>query len=160
MLLNSHNLYSVITILRHTRQHVLPELIIGTNFLLIRTHTNMAFINQKGRFFRLKFPVFKFIWDLWIPYLGTKDLCFRILNYPTYPSRNTLARTAIPLNQQLEQVTMTQKLFGQRYFPNTIRFLFQLIFFILLPIVERTDQINSCGVGGPFPEYPTFCRFM
>ena len=68
MLLDSHDLDAVVTVLDDARQYILLELSIGTYLLGILTHTDMALIDQKRSSLCLESLLLPFV-RLRIPYL-------------------------------------------------------------------------------------------
>ena len=69
MLLNSHNLDAVVAILDDSWQHILTEFCIGTHFLGILRHTDMALVDEKRVDISLEFLFLPLIWGLRIPHL-------------------------------------------------------------------------------------------
>ena len=98
MFLNSHNLNGIISFLRNTGQHHTTEFVVTANFLFIRSHTDMTFINQQWRDIRLKPFMLEHIRFLRIPYLRAENFGIFILNDTPYPCRNTFPAASFPLD--------------------------------------------------------------
>ena len=93
-----------------------------------------------------------------IPYLRAENFGIFILNDTPYPCRNTFPAASFPLDQEFEQVFMTQQTFSKRNLPNAIAQPLQLIPIVLLPFVESPNHIYSSSIGCPLTKNPsTLC---
>ena len=161
MLLNSHHLNAIITILDDTRQHILTELIVCAHLLRILSHAYMALVDKQRTFLWFEVLLFEIIFLSGVPYLSRKDVRLFVLHNATTPSRNTLTLATVPLYLHLVKLTMLQVAFAQLQFPvtstlNTLTF--KLL--ILLPIIKITNQINLRSIRGPLTEHPSTQQFM
>ena len=138
MLLDGHDLDGVVAILGDAGQHLLAKLAVGAHLLLARAHSDVALVDHQRVRAGLELLDSEFIGFLGVPNLGAEDLGLLVLHHTAYPGRDALARAAVPLHQELEQVAMMQTVGGENAFPHAIGLLLQLILGVFLPVVERT----------------------
>jgi len=106
MLLDSHHLHAVITILHDAWKHMILKLGIGTHFLCILRHAYMAFIDEQrilGWTERLHLPLVSLFR---CPHLCREDLCPIVLHDTCSPCRDALALSPIPFHMHLKQISM------------------------------------------------------
>ena len=101
MLLNGHNLNTVIAFLCYAWKCFFAEFIVCAYFFLRLRHSDMTFINQQRIRSRLKCLFLKFIWFFRCPNLRTEYLGLFVLHYPCSPCRNAFTLSAIPIHIQL-----------------------------------------------------------
>ena len=160
MLLDSHNLNAVVTILDDTWQHILLKLSVSTNLLCILRHTDMAFIDKQRCHIWSEGFLLPFIWFR-IPYLCRENLGLVVLYYALCPCRNTLTFSTFPVNFHLEEIAMFHGFLRKLEFPVAgILYSFGTILFVFLPVVEVTYQIDVCSIRSPLTEHPSTGCFM
>ena len=98
MLLNSHNLDTVISILYDAWKNLFLKLSVTADFFLLLRHTDMTFINQQWISGGLESFLFHLIRFLRRPYLCAEDFGLFILNNPICPCRNTFAAATVPMH--------------------------------------------------------------
>ena len=69
MLLNGHNLNTIVSVLLDSRQYILTELIVCSYLFGILRHSDMALVDEKRRLVGLKLGLLPFI------RLGVPNLC-------------------------------------------------------------------------------------
>ena len=106
MFLNSHNLNGIISFLRNTGQHHTTEFVVTANFLFIRSHTDMTFINHQRISLCTEHLLSEPVRILRFPDLCTEYLCLLILYHTVGPCRYAFSFTAIPTDFQFIQITM------------------------------------------------------
>ena len=106
MLLDSHNLNAVITVLDDSWKHLVLELCVCAYLLLILSHTNMALIDKQRVFLWLEGSLLPDIVLFWRPYLSRENLCILILNNSANICWNALTFSTFPFHLQLEEVAM------------------------------------------------------
>ena len=155
MLLNSHNLDTVVTVGCNTWQYVFAEFVISTNLFGILCHTYVAFVNHQRTYVGVEYFLLEFIRFCRIPYLCAEYLGLIILHYTSSPCRNSLTFATIPAYQHLVKVTMMQRIFRKTNFPviGTSQ-TFQFIACCRFPVRKITDKINFLSIRCPFTEYP------
>ena len=95
MLLQGHNLQSIVTKPVHTRENHCAEVIETCNLLLLGTHAYVALIDERGGALA-SLAMFPFV-RCDIPYLCTENFRIRILDYPGSISGKTFRTTPGPL---------------------------------------------------------------
>ena len=160
MLLDSHDLNTVITGFGYTGKYLFTKLIISTNLLFLLGHADMTFVNQQriSRRFKCFFLKLKRLFR--IPNLCTEDLCVFILNHSRSPSRNTFSLSAFPIYNQFIKITVLNGICRQIDFPIAIFQTFQAILLFFFPIIKCTNHINMGCIGCPFAESPSFICTM
>lgn len=157
MLLNGHNLNTVVSVFRDTRKHVLTELVVRTHLFRILCHTDVTLVNHQRRHIRRKALFLELVRFLRIPYLCTENLGLLILHHASSPRRNTFTASAFPIHFQFVQVAMLQGFFRKIDFPVTcLAHPFQAERRFLLPAVEVAYQIDFRRIRCPFTECPSF----
>jgi hypothetical protein len=154
VLLNSHNLNTVVSVFDDTRQDVLTKFVVCTYLLCILSHTDMAFVDEQRVGMRSDF-IFKCIRVCRIPNLCREYLGTFVLHYSVGPCRNTFAAASRPVHHELIEVEMVQCVLLQREFPHAIANAGELIVDMLFPVVERADEEDLRSVGCPFAENPS-----
>ena len=160
MLLNSHDLDAIITIVHYAWQNGTPELIVSRYFFFGTGHSDVAFVNEQGFCIGHKFIHLELEGIFRIPNLSTEYFRMLVLNNSACPCRDALTRAAFPFHYQFVKLQVLHCRFGQLNFPNTIFKLSELIFFVFLPVVEITNQKNSRGIGCPLSENPAIGSMM
>src|SRR5574344_1065783 len=97
MFLDSHYLYTVISVFNNSWKDVFTKFVVGPDFLGILCHTYMAFVYKQRVGMRNKF-MFECIGFIGKPYLCRKYFGVLILNDSCCPSWNALSASAIPMN--------------------------------------------------------------
>src|SRR5699024_1955507 len=105
MLLNSHNLNTIISGFRYTRQYFLTELIISAYPFFFLSHTDMTFINHQRISLCTEHLLSKPVRILRLPNLCAEYLCLIILYHTVSPCWYTFSFTAIPTDFQFIQIT-------------------------------------------------------
>ena len=160
MLLDSHNLNAVVTILDDTWQHILLKFCVSANLLCILCHTDMAFIDEQRCHIWSEGFLLPFIWFR-IPNLSRENLGLVVLYYALCPCRNTLTFTTFPMNFHLEEIAMFHGFLRNFEFPVAgILYSFGTILFGFLPVVEITYQIDVCSIRCPLTEHPSTGSLM
>ena len=155
MLLNSHYLYAVISLLDDAWKDVLTEFSISAYFLGILSHTNVALVDKKRCSIWLKGLFLPLIFLFRSPYLSREYLCLIILYHTTNPCRNTFTLTTRPLYKHLVKVTMFQSRLRKFYLPVlSILILLEGILRGFLPVVEIADEEDFCCIRCPLTENP------
>ena len=155
MLLNSHYLYAVISLLDDAWKDFLAEFCICTNLLGILCHTDVALIDEKRCSIRLEGLFLPLILLFRCPHLSREYLCLIILYHTTHPCRNTLSLTARPLYKHLVEVTMLKGCLREFYLPIlSVLTLLEGILGGFLPLVEITDKVDFCSIRSPLTENP------
>ena len=112
MLLDSHHLNTVVSVFNNSRQHILCELLICTNFLSILSHTHVAFIYEQRTLIGLESLLLELVRFLGSPHLSRENLCGVILNHAATPCRYSLPFSTIPFHLHLIKVAMLHSLGG------------------------------------------------
>ena len=160
MLLNSHDLDTVVTILDDTWQNIFLKLCIGTNFFSILAHTDVAFVNQQRSRLWLESFFLPYVWFR-IPNLCRENLGLFILYHSSCPSRNALAFSTSPVNFHLEKITMLQRFLRELEFPVSCTLnTFSTILWRLFPVIEITNQIDISSIRSPLTEHPSAVSLM
>ena len=155
VLLNGHYLNGVVAVLLDTGQHVLREFLVGTDFLGILSHTHVALVNQQRRLVGLKGLFLPLVGLFGVPHLRREDLRLVVLYDATAPGGNTLAFSPIPLHLHLIKLTVFEGFFREFQLPVAGSFnALALVFLVLLPVVEVTNEVDFCGVRCPLAEHP------
>ena len=155
MLLNSHYLYAVISLLYNTWKDVFFEFGISTHFLCILCHTNVALIDKERCRIRLEGLFLPLIFFFRCPHLCREYLCLIILYHTTNPCRNTLSLTTRPLYEHLVEITMFQSCLWKFYLPIlSVLTLLKSILRCFLPFVKIANEVYFCGIWSPLTEYP------
>ena len=156
VLLNSHYLNTVVTILDYTRQDILAELVICAHLLGIFAHSDVALIYEQRVLVWLERLLFPLILLLWSPNLSRENLCLLVLHHSISPCRYALALSTVPLNVHLEQVAVLHCFLREFQFPVacTLNALC-LVFLVFLPVVEITNKIYLSCIRCPLAEYPS-----
>ena len=156
MFLNGHNLNTIVSVLRNSRQYILTEFIVRTNLFRILSHTDVAFVNHQRSHIRRKGLFLELIRFLRIPYLCTENLGLFILHNAGSPCRNTFTASAFPVHFQLVQVAVLHGLFRQIDFPVTrLAHTFHTESRFLLPVIEIAYQVDFRRIRRPFTEGPS-----
>ena len=160
MLLDSHDLNAVVTILNDTWQHLLLKLSVGTNLLCILSHSDMALIDEQRSGARLEGLLLPLV-RLRAPYLRRENLGLLILNHTVSPCRDTLAFSTFPVHLHLEEITVLHCLFREFQLPvaGTLDTL-STILRAFLPAVEIADEIDICSIWRPLAEHPSLLRLV
>ena len=106
MFLYGHDLYAVVAVGYDARQHVLPELVVGTNLLRILSHAYMALVDEKRRFLWPEGLLLPHILLCRVPHLCREDLCLLVLHDTSCPCRYALSKAAIPVDMHLVEVAV------------------------------------------------------
>ena len=155
MLLNSHNLYAVVSLLDYTRQDIVFEFLVCAHLLCILRHTNVALVDKQRRRVRLESLLLPFIFFLRSPYLSREYLCLIVLNNTAHPCRYALALTTVPLHEHLVEVAVLKGCLGKLYLPVlSVLALLQGILWRFLPAVEVADKVNLSSIRSPLAENP------
>jgi len=101
MLLNGHNLNTVIAFLCYAWKCFFAEFIVCAYFFLLLCHSNMTFIDQQRIRSRLKCLFLEFIWLFRCPDLCAEYLGLLVLHHTCSPCRNAFTLSAIPIHIQL-----------------------------------------------------------
>ena len=156
MLLDGHHLDAVVSILSHSRQHVLHKLPVATHLLCILRHSHMALINEQRSGIGFEAFLLHHIGMFGMPHLCREDLCLLILHHSAAPCRDTLSLTSVPLHLHLIEVSVSDGFLAELQFPVACSFYaFELVFWLLLPVVEISDEENLRCVGCPLSEHPS-----
>ena len=160
MLLDSHDLNAVVTILNDTWQHLLLELGVGSNLLSILSHSDMALIDEQRSGVWLEGLLLPLV-RLRAPNLRREYLGLLILNHTVSPCRDTLAFSTFPVHLHLEEITVLHCLFREFQLPvaGTLDTL-GTILRAFLPAVEITDEIDICSIWRPLAEHPSLLRLV
>ena len=160
MLLDSHDLNAVVTILYDTWQHVFLEFRVGAHLLGILSHAYVALVDEQRSGVRpegLLLPLVR----LRVPYLRRENLGLLILNHTVSPCRDTLAFSTFPVHLHLEEITVLHCLFREFQLPvagalDTL----STILRAFLPAVEISDEIDICSIWRPLAEHPSLLRLV
>ena len=156
MLLNGHDLDTVVPIFHHTWKNLLLKLTVRAHLLLILSHTDVALVDQQRVCARLESAFLELIRLFRCPYLSAEDLGIVILYHTGSPCGDALSIATIPVDMQFIEVAMLQRLLWQFQFPVAVLQRLHLIFGILFPVVERTNQIDLRCIRCPFTQHPSF----
>ena len=155
MLLDSHNLYAIVTASDYAGQYLFTEFVIGRYTLLFARHADMAFIDKQGGGIGLKLLHLEFI-RCGLPHLGTEEIGGFVLYHTTYISGNTLARATFPIHLQFVVILVLDGIGREFHFPITMAIeAGQFIFFFFLPLGKITDEVHSRCIGCPLTEGPS-----
>ena len=160
MLLDSHDLNAVVTILYDTWQHIFLEFRVGAHLLGILSHAYVALVDEQRSGVRpegLLLPLVR----LRVPYLRRENLGLLILNHTVSPCRDTLAFSTFPVHLHFEEITVLHCLFREFQLPvaGTLDTL-STILRAFLPAVEISDEIDICSIWRPLAEHPSLLRLM
>lgn len=162
MFLDSHDLNAVISVLSDTGKDIFAEFIIGAHFFCILRHADVAFVNHQRSDIGYKYFFLEFIGFGRFPYLSTENLSLLVLYDTVCPCRDTFSLSSFPVNFQFVELQVFYGFGGKGNFPvSAVAQTFQLECRFFFPVVEVTDQVNSCSVGRPFAENPSLsvrCR--
>ena len=107
MLLNSHDLDTVVTICGNAWQHLFTEFGVCAHFLFLRGHADVAFINKQWVDVRTENTlVLETVWLFRIPDLCTEDFCCLVLHHAACPSRDSFTFTTFPMDFQFVKVSV------------------------------------------------------
>ena len=158
MLLNCHNLNTIVSVFLDSWQYILTELIVCAHLFGILSHSDMALVYKQRRLVGLELCLLPFI-RFGIPNLCREYLCLLILNHTSSPSRDTFTHSTVPIYMHLEQIAMLDSFLREFQLPiaslvNTL----SAITLALGPAIEVAYQINCSSVRSPFTEHPsTLC---
>ena len=159
VLLKGHDLYRVISQVLDPGQYILPELVEGGDLRLLRTHSDMALVNQGVRPFQ-HLVMLPLIGLGRVPDLGAENLGLRVLDKPGTIGRYPFSSASGPFDEQLVKVPMAQEQTVQFQLPVAFACDLELISRGPLPVVELTDKVYPGGIGSPFPDYPGAVRLL
>ena len=155
MLLDSHDLYTVVATGNDAGQYLLTEFIIGRYTLLFARHADMAFIDKQGGGIGLKLLHLELI-RCGLPHLSTEEIGLLVLHYAAYIGGDALARATIPVHLQFVVVLVLDSLGRELHLPVAMSIQpGELILGLLLPSVEITYKIYLRSIGCPLAEGPT-----
>ena len=156
MLLQGHNLETVVTFLSNTREDQFAKLVVRAHLLGILRHTDMAFINKEWIALGSEGFFLEDVGRLGIPYLRREYFGLLILNHAGTPSGNALTAAALPIDLHFVELSVTESVRREFEFPIIgARNPLQLVLLLFLPLVEVANKINGSGIGCPFAEYPS-----
>ena len=101
MLLNGHNLDSVISQVDDAWQHLGAEFIIGANRLLLLRHADVALIDEQRVAAWLETACAPLIGLLGRPHLSGKDMGRGVLHHARGVGRDALALASAPVHDEL-----------------------------------------------------------
>ena len=155
MLLDGHDLKTIVSILDDAWQNVFAEFVVRTHLFCILSHAYVAFVYQEWVTLRSEVLFLKLIRLCGVPHLGAEYLCLIILHNALAPCRYSFAFASVPVNFHFVQVEMLHG-FGRKLdFPiATVGNPFQLILLVFFPSVEVAYQINGGCIRGPLAENP------
>ena len=155
MLLDSHDLDAVVTVLNDTWQHVFLEFRVGAHLLGILSHSDVALVDEQRSGARLEgllLPLVRFR----APHLCRENLGLLVLNHTVGPCRDSLAFSAFPVHLHLEEVAVLHRLLRHLELPVACALdALGAIFRRFLPVVEVTNQIDVGSIRCPLAEHPT-----
>ena len=160
VLLDRHDLDAVVSQISNTREYVDAEVLVGIDFLFLAGHANMALIDEKtgfavfGHLLGVAPLVFAF------PDLCRKEFCLVVLYHSGSVTGDAFSPSAVPLDEEFEQLSMFHGGFGQFHLPVAESHRLQTIAFVLFPSVHITLDINGGGVRRPLPEDPSLLGAM
>ena len=161
MLLDSHDLNGIITVLCNARQHIVLELCICSYFLCILTHADVALVDEQRILLGLEARFFPHIGHGRIPHLGREDFCIVVLHHATTPGRYPLAFASIPFHLHLIELPMLEVFVAQAQLPVASAFnALATVVLIFLPVVEIANEIDIGRIGSPFTEHPSTAQLM
>ena len=152
MLLQRHYLQDIVAQGLYPREHRGPELFEGGHLLLLGTHADVAFIDERMRSLARAsvLPLIRFR----VPYLGTENLGLRVLNHPGRIRRKPFRTAARPLYPELVQISVMKADFRQPDFPVALSHRFQGITVGALPVVEIPYKVDAARIRCPFAQNP------
>src|SRR5574344_981366 len=101
MLLDSHHLDAVVSILDNSRQHVLGKLLVGAYLLGILSHTHVTLIDEQRTLVGLEGLLLEHVRFFGSPHLCREYLGGIVLHYALAPCGDSLALSTIPLHLHL-----------------------------------------------------------
>ena len=139
MLLNRHDLNSVVAGLFDTRQNIFFELGISADFLGVLRHADVTLVNQKRIRIDFKAGVFPLVRLFGIPNLRRENFSLFVLNDALTPSRNAFALAAVPTHFHFVKVAVFELILREFKLPVAAFESLATISFIFLPTVEVAD---------------------
>ena len=106
MLLDSHNLYGVISILYDAWQYIILELSISSHLLGILCHSDVAFIDEQWAGIGLKPFTMPLVRLFRVPHLRGEYFCLVVLDHTLTPCGDSLPFPTVPMNVHLIQIAM------------------------------------------------------
>ena len=153
MLLESHDLESVITQVGNLRKHVCAEFLESSHLLLFSCHTDMALIDERMRSLA-RLCILPLVFFERIPYLGAECLCDRVLDGSCHVCRKSFGTAALPLYVKLVENTMLEEHRRKHDLPVSSAERSQGVCLSPLPVVELSYQIDLCRIRSPLTEHP------
>ena len=152
MLLESHYLERVISEVGDLRKHVGTELLECSHLLLLRSHADMAFVDQRMlALSRLRIlPLVRNS----IPHLGAESLGHRILDSPCGIGRKPFRSASLPLYVKLVEHSVLKEHRRQHDLPVSASERLHGICLCPFPVVELSDQIYLGRIRSPLAEHP------
>ena len=156
MLLYSHHLYAVISVLDDAREDIVLEFGVCAHTLSVLCHTDMALVDEQRIFLWAESFLLPYVLFGWSPYLGREDFCDLVLYYAARISWYTLSLASCPFHFHLVQVSMVEGCFWQLQFPvPAVRYALECIPLVLFPVIEVSYKVYFCGIGSPLAEDPS-----
>ena len=160
MLLDGHKLNGVVTVLGYAGQDVLPELIVGSDTLLILGHAYVGLVDQQRFRIGRKPSGFEPVRMLGVIDLGRKYLGVFVLNHARGICRDTLPFAAVPEHPHLEEIAVVDHVLAEFSLPGAVFEPRQGIALVVLPVGERTDQQYLGRIGEIVAECPSVTAMM
>ena len=160
VLLNCHDLDSVIPVGLDARQDIGAELLVGAHRLLVLSHANVALVDEQRLHIGLELRYLELIFLAGVPHLSREYLGNIVLNHSGGIGGNALALTALPVDRELEQVAMLHAALRQRDFPVAALERAHLVGCALGPVVEVANHENLGGIRSPLAQHPSLLGVM
>ena len=124
MLLDSHDLDGVVSVLFYTGKDIFPEFVVGTYLFLAGGHAYMGFVDEQRRGVGHKAGLAEPVWLLRFPHLCTENISGLVLYNPLAPGWNTFPGTTFPVYLELVEIEVMNAFQRDGYLPDTVVFPF------------------------------------
>ena len=153
MLLQGHDLQSVVSRLDDTRKHLLPEFGERSHLLFLGTHADVHLVDERIGDLRTAFltPAIGF---LRFPDLGAEKLRIGVLHAAGRIGGDAFSPAPGPFDEPFVEVAVRYLFRGHAQFPVPSAKRLQGPLLIAVPGVEISQQIDFRGIGRPLPEHP------